>query len=198
MFYDRRWAEHRFANRLKLMRTVAILDRLSRLDLKEPRIIEIGCGTGWLSGILAQFGPTTGVDLSDAAIAGARTRYPSVTFVAADVSSPTFTAAGPFDVAVSHEVIEHIEDQAAHMKMVAELLVQNGHLILTTPNGRFRSEGGQLIERHVTGAQLRALLRPHFDIVEQGSVILSGWPRRFPVLARWNCGRHLVATARKR
>ena len=195
-YYDLRWAAKSYVNGLKLQRAVAILDGLARLKLSAPRILEVGCGTGWLTGMLGLCGDATGIDLSPRAIEQAELRFPYCTFRAADLTSTTL--GDGFDVVVSHEVIEHIEDQPAHVAALAKALKPHvGHLILTTPNGRYPDDGGQVIEQHVTQTELRALLAPHFRIVDETTLILRGRAKRFPFLAQWGFGKHLFVIARR-
>jgi 2-polyprenyl-3-methyl-5-hydroxy-6-metoxy-1,4-benzoquinol methylase len=103
-YYNERWAKSAYANSLELARCVKILENLLSLAIMQPRICDLGCGTGWLSAILASFGPTVGVDFSDTAIREASKRYPNAEFVCADITNwnhPEET----FDVVVSQEVL---------------------------------------------------------------------------------------------
>jgi trans-aconitate methyltransferase len=179
-FYDARWTAKTFANRLQLERAVAILDGLQRTGLKAPLILDVGCGTGWLTTILQRFGPTTGIELSPAAIEAAGQKFPDVRFHAADVSVQLPVNA--CDVLVSHEVLEHMADQPAHVAAMARAIRPGGWLILTTPNahltkGRVTNDP-QPIENHVTAKQLRSLLAPHFDIRDLRTIVGRSWRRQ--------------------
>ena len=186
-FYDARWSGVRYANGLKLSRAVAILGALSETGLLEPRILELGCGTGWLSAILGQFGPTTGVELSGEAVDAARGRYPFLDLSQVDLAVWTPPEA-EFDVVVSHEVIEHLTDQARHLAIARRALRPGGFLILTTPNAdTVRSMApappdhptenalsDQLIENILTRDELLALVRSaEFRVVRHTSLILG-------------------------
>src|SRR5580692_8895168 len=115
-YYDQRWTREEFANALQASRCSAILGGLACLQLTKPNILDLGCGSGWLSAVLAQFGPTTGVDLSDHAVREATKRYPWVTFHAANVLEwDERSQLGEFDVVVSQEVIEHVPDQMKYL-----------------------------------------------------------------------------------
>jgi len=184
-FYDARWRDIRYADGLKLQRATAILAALAEIAVTEPRMLELGCGTGWLSAILAQFGPTVGVDLSGEAIKLACDRYPFVTFLHADIGR---WSAGTdiFDVVVSHEVIEHLEDQAHHLRLASDSLRPGGHLILTTPNAdtvRAAAKPGtrplsaQMIENILTRAELMALVRGAAFEITQISTLTMGYGR---------------------
>jgi SAM-dependent methyltransferase len=181
-YYNERWQQSAYINRLKLERCIAILESLKSLRITEPEIIDLGCGTGWLSSILAHIGPTVGVDLSDVAVGSARLRYPYVEFIQADIQHWDHTETGPFDVVVSQEVIEHFTDQQQHLRLAFELLRPQGFLILTTPNARTfaampeeqrKSWSGQPIENLLDRKALRRLAEPYFDVLTLRTIIPS-------------------------
>lgn len=183
-YYDRRWSGFEYANSLKLVRAAAILTELGRLRHRSPpRIIDLGCGAGWLTAMLSQFGPAEGVELSGEAVGAARLRWPHLTFNQADLAS--WEPSGErFDVVVSHEVIEHLEDQVSHVALISRLLVGGGHLILTTPNaGTFdamppeqrESWSNQPIENWLTRQELRQLLRAGGLDVLRATTIIPGY-----------------------
>src|SRR5215813_11228728 len=68
-----------------LRRGNKILAYVRSLRLVQPTILDMGCGTGWFSSMLSQFGPTTGIDLCDEAIAQAKSQFPQVTFKAGNL-----------------------------------------------------------------------------------------------------------------
>jgi 2-polyprenyl-3-methyl-5-hydroxy-6-metoxy-1,4-benzoquinol methylase len=106
---------------------------LESLRLRDPEILDFGCGTGWLTAALSQAGRATGIDLSEVAIAQARAAYPHVRFIAGNLYETTFPAEH-FDVVVSQEVVAHVEDPGAYLETVARILKPNGYLIITTAN----------------------------------------------------------------
>jgi 2-polyprenyl-3-methyl-5-hydroxy-6-metoxy-1,4-benzoquinol methylase len=177
-FYDDRWSQETYAVHVKLQRCVAILNSLEGLQLTSPKMLDLGCGTGWLTSILGRFGPTTGVDLSPVAIQKAQALYPDVRFMAADLSSETINET--YDVIVSHEVIEHLEDQKHYLDLVAQFLNPGGHVILTTPNAwnleHWKQEdltGLQPVENWLTRKKLKFLLEPQFRIVRLTTIIVG-------------------------
>jgi 2-polyprenyl-3-methyl-5-hydroxy-6-metoxy-1,4-benzoquinol methylase len=178
-FYDSRWRQHGFANRAKLMRCVGILEALVSLRLDEPRILDLGAGSGWMAGILGNFGPTTAVELSVVAVEQAAKRYPYVQFIASDIMSWDYPSTF-FDVVVSQEVIEHVEDQKKYLSVAHGSLRRGGYLILTTPNARTfyamarsvrASWSNQPLENLLMPAELKALLVPQFELLRFSTVI---------------------------
>src|SRR5260370_28306922 len=131
-YYDARWDSEVGVNSLQIERCAAILADLWRLGLKAPRILDLGCGNGWLTSILSRFGDAVGVDLS---AASATRRYPHLTFYEADLTRwhPSIER---FDLITSQEVIEHIGEQKDFINVAADLLNPGGFLLLTSPTPR--------------------------------------------------------------
>jgi 2-polyprenyl-3-methyl-5-hydroxy-6-metoxy-1,4-benzoquinol methylase len=183
-FYDSRWEGASYANRLKLIRTVEILDALCQISIEEPHILELGCGTGWLTAILGQFGPAEGLELSPDAVALASKKYSDVKFEQVNLAgwSPPASMHG-YDVVVSHEVLEHLEDQAEHLTQVHQLLSDDGRLILTTPNASTlhampdEVRGGwsnQPIENWLTKSEIKHLFEHNDFVIEKLSTCVLG------------------------
>lgn len=166
-------------NKWSLRRAEIILQFLQSLNLDYPKILDLGCGTGWLSAMLANFGPTTGVDLAESVIATARARSPNVTFFAGDIFKMSLLAEH-FDVVVSQEVIAHVLDQVAYLDRAVHVLKPGGYLIITTPNkfiidrGDFPPQPPEHIERWLTMPHLKRLLRPHFHVLRSMSILPMG------------------------
>jgi 2-polyprenyl-3-methyl-5-hydroxy-6-metoxy-1,4-benzoquinol methylase len=143
-------------------------------------ILDVGCGTGWMSERLQRFGQVAATDLSDDVLAAVRTRLPSIRFVAGDFMSLEFPPASA-DLIVTLEVLSHIADQPAFLAKLASVLRPGGSLMLATQNRPVlercedvapRAEGQirNWVDRH----QLRALLEPHFSIERMVSICPHG------------------------
>ncbi|HEY8521051.1 MAG TPA: methyltransferase [Gammaproteobacteria bacterium] len=80
--------------------------------LRPTRVIDVGCGPGHLMQALEALGTTTvGVDIADAALAlCAQKRLDVVRF---DLTGPGSLPGVPYDLAVSCEVAEHLEERFA-------------------------------------------------------------------------------------
>jgi 2-polyprenyl-3-methyl-5-hydroxy-6-metoxy-1,4-benzoquinol methylase len=162
-----------------LRRGEKIVEYLLALGLERPKILDLGCGMGWLTGELARYGPTTGIDLSDEAIARARSEYPQATFLAGDVLDLEL-AEGQFDVVVSQEVIAHVPDQAGYLDRAAQALRPGGYLILTTPNPfvHRRNDWPEQPPGHpehwLTPSALRRLLSRRFRLLRRTTVVPLG------------------------
>ena len=175
-YYDDYWGRRgqKFTFDLQ-QRRLLILTELAATGLEHPNVLDFGCGVGWLSAEIARFGRVTGIDLSPAGIERARQGCPQGTFVAASVFDHRFPSAA-FDVVVSQEVIEHLDDQAKYLRLAYDYLKPGGYLILTTPNrpvalGRgltmeqMRRRGWlQPVENWLSEGDLRRLTRGLFDV----------------------------------
>ncbi len=118
------------------------------------RILDFGCGSGWMSHLLAGYGQVTGVDLSNDAITRAKDHYPGVEFLCVDASQDLGHVLGrKFDVVVSSEVLEHVIKQDEYLVNMAALLTDGGKLVLTTPNGRWK--------RHFYLGDRKAWMQPY-------------------------------------
>ena len=157
-----------------------VLDLLLSIGLSKPKILEIGCGTGWLTEKLEAHGECTAIDLGPQAIEMAKKRGLQATFLVGDFLQLDLPI-GHFDVCVTVGTISCFEDQAALFEKIATTLRPRGHLILTT-NNRFVFERQRNRAEAIPGRvmnwrtprELRALLRPRFDVLYQTTLFPSG------------------------
>lgn len=100
---------------------------------RTPRILEIGCGLGYLTYALRSAGyEAWGVDISSATINEAVKTY-GPWYVCSDVAQLSDNYRN-FDFVVTTEVIEHIENPMQLLDAVKARLAPNGVFLLTTPN----------------------------------------------------------------
>jgi SAM-dependent methyltransferase len=107
------------------------------------RVVDLGCAAGAVTHFLSGFGcDVVGVDAEPRAIARARSLFPDLEFVLADVRSLPFPDAS-FDKAVAADLVEHLDDETFRSLLIElrRLLVEGGTFTLYTPNPR------HLIER---------------------------------------------------
>jgi SAM-dependent methyltransferase len=88
-------------------------------SLPPGRVLDIGCGTGYLTRLLR--GAVVAVDRSTEMLELARTRVPAAELVRADVPPLPF-ADGVFDLAFSSNVYSHIEAAATRAEFIAAAL----------------------------------------------------------------------------
>lgn len=181
-FYDNRWSDFNFANRLKLLRCIAILNEIASTKLFEPKILDLGCGAGWLAGITGIFGPTTAIDLSKIAIDKASTKFPYVNFFEADILNLQYEP-NSFDIVISQEVIEHLENvtqQENYIKIAFNILKPGGFFIITTPNrNTFEAMtkesrikwSNQPYENLLSPFELKKLIKKYFQLLRFYTII---------------------------
>jgi SAM-dependent methyltransferase len=99
------------------------------------RLLDLGCGSGWLSDLCARSGAqVVACDVAPAGVAAARARYPaSGSFVVGDVYAVGLKS-NVADVIVLSEVLEHLQDIPAAVRELKRLLRPGGRLMVTVPN----------------------------------------------------------------
>lgn len=101
------------------------------------KVLDVGCGNGIISLHLGKLGfNVTGIDVSEKAIQTAKEHnvFPNVNFRVQ--SAEEVVASGElFDVIVCSEVLEHLDNPAALIKVLHQILKDDGILIVTVPNG---------------------------------------------------------------
>jgi SAM-dependent methyltransferase len=123
-YYERRAPEYD-ATTYELVRQDAAggrdLEDLEQVlaGLPPGRVLDIGCGTGWLTQFLR--GSIVALDQSEAMLKLARRRVPDAVFVLADIPPLPFPA-GSFDRALAGHVYSHIERVEGRGAFVAEAL----------------------------------------------------------------------------
>ncbi len=156
----------------------AVIDCASRHSPKT--ILEIGCGTGWLSERLARIGKTTAIDLADEMIKRAQSRHPDIRFLAGDFMTMEFSES--FDFIATVDAFSCVADHAGFAKKIAGLLKPKGYLALTTLNkfafdrldhGKKKIYRGQIRHWAAMG-DVRRIFSPLFEIVELYSIVFGG------------------------
>jgi 2-polyprenyl-3-methyl-5-hydroxy-6-metoxy-1,4-benzoquinol methylase len=100
------------------------------------RVLDVGCGNGYLAGAYAALGhEVVGIDLSEQGVSIARKAYPGARFevLAADDQVLQNLATEPFDLVVSTEVVEHLYAPRPFIQGCMSALAPGGRLIITTP-----------------------------------------------------------------
>ncbi len=113
------------------LRTGFLLGHIDRGD----RVLDLGCGDGWMTAELARAGAApTGIEVAQAAIDRARGRYPELDLRLAPIDGPLPIEDNACDVVWASEVIEHVADTARWLSEIRRVLRPDGRLLLTTPN----------------------------------------------------------------
>ena len=185
VFYDR-WNENNRAGQLSdineeiRVRGLRVLEHVRAAELKQPKILEVGCGTGWLTELLSNLGPVTAIDLSPRAIEIAKERGIDAELIAGDFFQQAFPAQH-YDVGICIETLFYVSDQSGFLKKFASLM-KPGALVGFSTINKFvyeRSsdigapEEGQV--RHwLSKAEMRKMLAPYFDLVSIETLVPRG------------------------
>jgi 2-polyprenyl-3-methyl-5-hydroxy-6-metoxy-1,4-benzoquinol methylase len=165
------------------------------------RVLDVGCATGYLGAALAKRGCRVwGLDQDERALRSVEDVYEEVRAIDLERVDDLPWAEGSFDVIVAADVLEHLRDPEAVLRLLERYLAPGGRLVVSLPNvanasvrgglllGRFDyTETGILDATHVrlyTFATARALVESCGFRVERtcsGSNTFGHLLNRFPV-----------------
>jgi SAM-dependent methyltransferase len=125
-----------FAGRRRILesfveRIVADLSLEGRAERRPPRILDVGCGTGANLEMLAQFGETEGVDVSEDALAFCRARGLHQVKLGAAEELPYADAS--FDLVTALDVVEHLDNDLGGLGEMRRVLAPGGRALLFVP-----------------------------------------------------------------
>ncbi len=158
----------------------------------EVELLDIGCGTGWLS---EHFPHYTGIDGSADAVSIATGRARNVT--EGNVDEPLPFADESFDAIVMKDLLEHVADPAALVREVRRVLRPGGLVFASSPDAQRWVWDDYTHKRPFTRKSFRLLFadqdfeveRVGFESVARGVGVLSARthrkrrPRVFALLA---------------
>jgi SAM-dependent methyltransferase len=149
-----------------------VFDWLSRLlpEYSRPRVLDVGCGTGFNLQALCALGVSEaiGLDLADKALAFCRGRGLQ-TLVRGDAARPPFQDES-FDLVLALDLIEHVQDDRAALDGLLRILRPGGRLILFTPAFSFLWSAQDRVSHHYrryTAADLRGKLHESGYAIEK-------------------------------
>ncbi|RMH40845.1 MAG: class I SAM-dependent methyltransferase, partial [Gammaproteobacteria bacterium] len=136
----------------------------------QKRVIDLGCGTGYGTEFLANTGEfVVGVDRAGYALP-LENQKDNLGFCVSDVTNLPF-ANSSFDIAVSFQVIEHIEKVNFFLNEAHRILSKDGVLILSTPNKKLRlfpleSPWNPYHVKEYNAIELKSMLEKYFSYVQ--------------------------------
>ena len=104
---------------------------LPMLNNHNPRILDVGCGTGANLKMLSAFGKADGVDISEQAVDFCRERGLNSVKLGAAEELPYENAS--FELVTALDVVEHLDDDVAGLREMRRVLGRDGRLLLFVP-----------------------------------------------------------------
>lgn len=111
-----------------------------QIDLFRPyfgaALLEVGLGDGGLIDLLPRHERYYGLDIDAALLADAEARNPRAKYLRGDIGDPAVVPAldsAEVDTVLCFNVLEHISDDRAAVRNMADILRPGGHLLLLVP-----------------------------------------------------------------
>ena len=168
------WDDDRYAD-IGALQRLAVEASIDGLVLAgNERLLDVGCGDGIITTLLAErlpSGSVVGVDASSSLIDKATTRVPEAPpqpqFRVEDALALPFE--GDFDIAVSFNALDWIEDQAAALTGIARSLDTGGRayiqMTVATPNPRIEAVTVDVARRWRYRETFYDYKTPYFHVV---------------------------------
>lgn len=136
--------------------------------IKNKNVLEAGCGSGFGTYRLADYAKNIiGIDVDEFSLNKAKEKFkkPNLSFILGDITSLGLSR--KFDVIISLQVIEHIEEDLFFVEKLQSMLETNGLLILSTPNRLTSSFNENPYHvREYSFKELQQLLKRNFKSVK--------------------------------
>lgn len=130
-------------------------------------VLEVGCGVGKGAELFQEKCENyTAIDKNEALINHLQEKYPDFKFI--DAFIPPFQGVedNSFDVVVTQQVIEHIEDDHFFLREIYRVLKPGGYAIITTPNKNLSLSRNPWHVREYLPEEMREILEKYFEKVE--------------------------------
>jgi SAM-dependent methyltransferase len=150
----------------------------ARAQIRGGRTLDLGSGSGHGT---SQLGGDGGIVVGSDRIApdtASRSGKAGACFARADLRSLPFCDA-TFDLVVSFQVIEHLENPSDYLNAIARLLKPDGLAILTTPNLRMSDGVNPYHVHEYLADELASRLSAYFEEVEMHGVGMSDAVRAY-------------------
>lgn len=136
------------------------------MNCEEPRILDVGCGTGANLEMLSQFGRAEGVDVSPEALAFCRAR--GLQNVRQSEAERLPYDDETFDLVTGLDVVEHLDDDVAGLGEMRRVLRPGGYVLLFVPAFMFlwgvQDDISHHRRRYTLGSLQRVLREARFEI----------------------------------
>jgi 2-polyprenyl-3-methyl-5-hydroxy-6-metoxy-1,4-benzoquinol methylase len=136
--------------------------RLAAQLARGRKVLDVACGEGYGAALLAAAGASSvvGVDLDEATVEHARERH-GIDVRVGDVRSLPFDD-DAFDLVVSFETIEHVDEPERALDELARVVTADGLVVVSTPNSSQYLVANEFHVREFEHAEFMALLEERF------------------------------------
>ena len=142
--------------------TIGVPARITLIDLPRTSEIQNNLGLG----------------INDEIVSGLKKKRSNIErFIFGDMTNSDLPDES-YDLVVSVEVLEHVEEDEKFVSEVWRVLKAGGRFIMTTPNGDFVENRNPDHKRHYKKEQLSNLLKRHFENVQVEYAIAGGYYRK--------------------
>ena len=144
-------------------------------------VLDIACGTGKGSLIVAKYGNAKslmGIDIEEDAIRYAKHRHKNenLQFVVGDATK--YTNADFYDVIISFETVEHLQDHVSYLQNLNASLKPNGILVISTPISKFDLDSNPKNVFHVKEWGYNSFQNEIKKYLEIKEIYLQLYPKR--------------------
>ena len=143
---DEWWNENgkfKILHQIKIHRMTYILNQIGNRDIKNLKILDVGCGGGIICEPLARLGAkVTGIDFAPNNIKVAKLHSEKnklkINYIYKDIEKSKIDE--KFDVILMFEVLEHLDNWKKTIKKIKKNLNENGIIIISTINRNLLSK----------------------------------------------------------
>jgi 2-polyprenyl-3-methyl-5-hydroxy-6-metoxy-1,4-benzoquinol methylase len=167
------WVGHSFKweeNPDNARRAFYVLREVARNQEPGRKILDVGCGSGWLSRMLLKYGDVTATDFASKSIEALEQKHPEIKWIAGDFVEVDLPG-NHFDIVTCLETIAHVPEQKAFVDKIASVIKPKGLLLLTTQNeyiwsrtSCLRPQGEGQIRNWPSRMRLRELFGANFSV----------------------------------
>jgi 2-polyprenyl-3-methyl-5-hydroxy-6-metoxy-1,4-benzoquinol methylase len=134
-------------------------------------VLEVGCGEGRGIDQLTQNARSfTAVDKIKPVIEGLRQKHPSARLISMNIPPLTGLDDNAYDLVVSFQVIEHIENDELFLQEIHRVLRPGGTALLTTPNRKLSLTRNPWHVREYLPNELKQLAQKFFSSVDMKGI----------------------------
>ena len=140
-FYDLEYflsLEYRYFSGAHQSKVKNILKYLDNLGLQGKRVLDVGCGGGYLTNEISKLGARViGCDYSKYAIKFTKERYPNLDIVQCSAYEIDKLGIEKLDLVTAFDLLEHLRYPEIFLNKALKILKLGGRLVINTDNGKY-------------------------------------------------------------